>query len=196
MAKNVWKDILALTAREWLSLREQIQVVHLHFLSCPTLQLPQAHLQPCNRLLTGSCPPCLPSLETPLNLAADPSFFLPVDSLNPTCSPSPFFSVRTPILKTLSIQNPQWPHLAGTQVGQPHYTSCLPLWSLHSYPQSCNEQLDSMCFFYLSLIHCRLQHLVQTQGTPPPFIPTSLDNSKPYCNPLPTTPPSPCEAYH
>lgn len=169
---------------------------HLHFPSCPTLQSPQEHLQPCNRLLTGSCPPWLPSLETPPNLAADPFFFLPLDSLNPTCSPPPFFPVRPLILKTFSIHNPQWPHLARTQVGQPHYPSCLPLWSLHSHPQSCNKQLDSMCLFYLSLINCRLQHLLQNQGTPSPFIPTSLDNSKPYCNRLPTTPPSPCEAYH
>lgn len=72
----------------------------------------QAHPQSCNRLLEGLVLPlCLPSLETPPNLALDPASLLPVDPLSPTSSPSPFFPI--------SVPNPKNTSYPGSEVATP-----------------------------------------------------------------------------
>lgn len=62
---------------------------HLCSPSCPPLQIPLSHLQPCSRVLQGpALPLCLYSLRTQTDRMADTDFPFPVDLLSHQLLPS------------------------------------------------------------------------------------------------------------
>lgn len=90
---------------------------------------------------------------TPQNLRVDPALHLPVYSLSPHSKLIPVPLCRPPYPETLSTWDSQWPHQAGTQIGDSYCPFQPPLRYLHSHSQCCK---DLNCWGFLQSLFIEL----------------------------------------